>query len=206
MNYNHLYNLISLVLFHLLLVAVGKLLFFEYVIKPSIQSHIKKLKHKLPVLDENTLKEYGIDHHPQLVALIYQVAKTLANSNDDVSQFLNQISELYDGKMSATLQKFLKNKVATEELDIKKKQYQSHLKMMMLVSAIIATIFVWFIIHFNISHIKTDWAEMILGNIIPITIIFSFEIFFFKQVAIKYQIMGETELLYRSLKKIYPIQ
>ena len=59
---NENYNIGLLILINLLLILILKLYIFYFVLKPTIQKHLKNITKDLPILNEDTLNSYGIYH------------------------------------------------------------------------------------------------------------------------------------------------
>jgi hypothetical protein len=200
---NDNYNMGLLILFHLLIVAILKIFGFIYIIKPAITKQIKDIEYLLPELNEKLLNNLDIEHNKALNGNIGSVLQIVMENNQKLASLFNALNEMYATKVSSKLQNYLENQQLEDELNIYKKKQKFNLKIFIIITAVIGAIFTWYVIHMKYKKVKTDLPELILGNIIPITIISVFEYYFFTQVVLKYKITGKYGLLYEILNKLY---
>jgi hypothetical protein len=200
---NDKYNMGLLILFHLLIVAIIKIFGFIYIVKPAIQQQIKNLNNSLPKLNENTLNKLGIKHDKALTGSISSVFQIIMESNKKLGSLFDVLNEMYITEVSTKLQNYLRNKQMEDELKTDQKNQKFYFKSFVFITAFIGAIFTWYVIHMNYKKVKTNLPELILGNIIPITIISVFEYYFLTQVVLKYKITGKYGLLYEILNKLY---
>jgi hypothetical protein len=201
---NENYNIGLLVLFHLLLVAILKLVMFYYVIKPAVKKHMKKISHDLPQLNEKTLDKYGIYHNQIIADNFSSVAQIIIQNNDTLASLINSLNELYDDQISPGLESYFKDKYIEDDIEKQQKIQGFNLKIFIVIIAILATIFIWYIIHMKSKNIEIDLMGLILGNIIPLSIIFMFEYYFIENIAVNYMVLGKSGFLYEILHKLYP--
>jgi hypothetical protein len=200
---NDKYNMGLLIMFHLLIVAILKILGFIYVIKPAIKQQIKELEKSLPELNKKTLDYLGIKHNDALNGSISSVFQIVMESNKKIGSLFDALNEMYATKVSNKLEDYLHNQELENELENDKKNQQFSFKVFIIITAIIGAIFTWYIIHMKYKKLKTDLPELIIGNIIPITIISVFEYYFFTNIVLNYKITGKYGLLYETLNKLY---
>ena len=197
---NENYNIGLLMLVHLFLVVVLELVIFYFVLKPAIEKHMKKLADDLPKLDEETLKNYGIYHSPIYATIIKNVFK----NNESLTKLLEMVNDENEGSIPDEIKAYFNKKEIKDKIREQKSSTNIKLKLWYIMISVLMTIIVWYVIHMNHKHIKTDIPELILGNLIPLTMIFIFELYFIQNIAVKYKVMGEHGFLYTVLNRLYP--
>lgn len=197
---NENYNIGLLILVHLLLVVVLELFIFYFVLKPTIEKHMKKLADDLPKLDEETLNSYGIYHSPLYGTIVNNVFK----NNETVTKILDTIENVSEDAMSNELKDYFNKKQIEYKLKEQENSTNIKFKLWYIMISVLMTIIVWYIIHMNHKHIKTDIPDLILGNLIPLTMIFVFELYFIQNIAVYYKVMGKHGFLYTVLNRLYP--
>lgn len=202
---NENYNLGLLVLFHLLLVAILKIILFIYVIKPIVQKHMKKLYNDLPELNEDTLDKFGIYHNDTLSTSLISIINGIIKNNEHLSMLSTGVNEIYENHVSDNIKKYFEKKIEDDKLKQKEKEQLFNYRIFLILTAILATIVTWYIIHLKHKNIKADIPELVLGNIIPLIMIFAFEIYFINTIAVNYKVVGKIGFLHETLKQLYPI-
>jgi hypothetical protein len=202
MHINEKYNLGLLVLFHLFLIIIVEWVFFQYMVIPTIHQHIEHLGDKLLYLDETTLKKYGIKHDKTVVNTIYSLSKSLANKNDKLFEWFNHLSQVNE-TLPPFFETNIKQNGIAEEIQNNKKKFNANVKIFAIFLGIIIMIAIWIFIHSNTKHIKINWVELILGNIIPISIILAFELYFINNIIKHYKVMSHHGFIHECLSKIY---
>lgn len=196
---NENYNIGLLILVHLLLVVILELYIFYYVLKPTIKKHMKYITDDLPKFNEETLNNYGIYHNKFSNVLFNK----LLNENQSVNQLFDIIDDIKKGYIPVDIESYFDKK----GLEYKEKEHENSTKMKYkiwyIIIAILMTICVWYIIYMKYKSVNVDIIELILGNIIPLTIIFIFELYFIKNITTHYIVMGKHEFLYTILDRIY---
>lgn len=205
MNLNKRYNLGLLVLFHLLLVSIIEWGFFKFIIIPTIQKHMEELDHYLPHLDEKTLNDFGITHNQTIVDAMYSAAQTFTNQNDTLSDFFTLLSNIQHNTISPQIKKIFNSSQLKEKIDSRNSQFKTNVKIFLIFIAILTVIIGWYFVYGNHKNIHADWGELLIGNILPVSLILAFELYFVENIVTKYRVMGEYGFLYECLKELYPI-
>ena len=200
---NENYNLGLLILFHLLLVAILKIVMFQYVIKPSIKEYMENVTKKLPDLNEETLNKYGIYHNDIISEATNSGLQVLINNNEQLRKLVDTVNELYDNKVSPKLEQYLKDKQLEDDIQNKFHNQRFYYKVFIAITVILATIVTWYVMHLKYKNVHADVTELFLGNVIPLGMIFIFEMFFIINIAMKYKVTGKHGLLYDTLHKLY---
>lgn len=200
---NENYNMGLLILFHLLLVAILKIVMFQYIIKPLIKQYMTKIENDLPKLNEKTLEKYNIYYNENLNNSINSVLQVLVKYSKQLYTFIYSLNNINDNNISPKLNEYLANKQTENELEIEIKNQQFNYNIFITLTAILATIVTWYFIQLKHQQQYFNILELILGNIIPLIMIFVFEIYFIKNIAINYKINGESGILYQILTKLY---
>lgn len=199
------YNIGLLILIHLLIVAVLELIIFFYVIKPAVKKHMKKLSKDLPKLNEETLNTYGIHHNQTISDSFSSVAQIPIQDNQELATLMNSIKGLEGQEISNNLQSYFGNKANEYEKELEEKTQSFYLKVLFVIIALVTSIIIWNMIYKKNKNVKADIPELVLDNVIPLTIIFIFELYFIQNIAIKYKVMGQNGFLYEILDKLYPM-
>lgn len=200
---NENYNMGLLILFHLLLVAFLKIIMFNYVIKPLIKEYMEDIEKGLPQLNEETLDKYGIYHNDALSNNFNSGLQVLIKNNEPLSNLSDFMNELYDNNISSNLKTYIETKQLEDDIENDERNQRFYYRVFIGITVILTAIVIWYIVHLKHKHVKADIPELILGNIIPLSIIFFFEIYFIKNIAIKYKVTGKHGLLHDTLKKLY---
>ena len=199
------YNIGLLILFHLLIVTVLELIIFYYVVNPAIKKHMKKLSKDLPKLNEETLNKYGIYHNQTISDSFSSISQVAIQNNQELTNLMGSLKEMESDGISPNLQTYFNEKSIEYEKYRKEKTQSFYMKISFVIIALLATIVVWYLIHMKNKQIKANTHELVLGNIIPLTIIFIFELYFIQNIAVKYKVMGSNGFLYEILNTLYPI-